>query len=227
MPEKKSSFEIKKRVGSALAMPDFEDALGELEIPPERVISPLLSFLYDTNELTRWRAIRAVGIVVAGLGEAAPEAARNIMRRLIWSLNDESGGIGWGAPEAMGEIMARNKQLALEYYRILLSYIDPNGNPLEHDLLERGVLWGIGRLAQVRPELVRDSIDLLLEQCASGDAGKRALALWVLTFLEPEPDRVRRCVEPLLGEQFETLLYQDGSVVTRRTADMAARLLAG
>jgi len=36
----------------------------------------------------------------------------------MWSLNDESGGIGWGAPEAMGAIMARHTGLADEYANI-------------------------------------------------------------------------------------------------------------
>jgi len=55
------------------------------------------------------------------------ESARVIMRRLMWSLNDESGGIGWGAPEAMGEIMARHEQLTKEYSAILGSYIREDG----------------------------------------------------------------------------------------------------
>jgi len=37
------------------------------------------------------------------------------MRRLMWNLNDESGGIGWGNPEAMGEILACHEALANEY----------------------------------------------------------------------------------------------------------------
>ena len=53
-------------------------------------------------------------------------------RRLIWSLNDESGGIGWGAPEAMGEILARSEKLSCEFYCILLAYIREDGTPLEN-----------------------------------------------------------------------------------------------
>jgi hypothetical protein len=46
-----------------------------------------------------------MGEVMAHLADKDMESARVIMRRLMWSLNDESGGIGWGAPEAMGEIV--------------------------------------------------------------------------------------------------------------------------
>ena len=76
------------------------------------------------------------------------------MRRLMWMLNDESGGIGWGAPEAMAEAMACHPRLAEEYVRILLSYIREDGNFLEYEPLRRGALWGIGRLARVYPEML-------------------------------------------------------------------------
>ena len=68
------------------------------------------------------------------------------MRRLMWSLNDESGSIGWGAPEAMAEIMARNKKLADEYYKILISYSEQGKNYLEHEGLQRSVRRGIERI---------------------------------------------------------------------------------
>ena len=124
-----------------------------------------------------------MGITVSAIAETALEPARTIMRRLIWSLNDESGGIGWGAPEAMGEIMAENEALAREYYRILVSYIDENGNVLENDELERGVMWGINRLAQKRPELLREWTGPVQAQLKSPDPVKRGLALRTLLFL--------------------------------------------
>jgi len=181
----KSIFKSIKLIRPLLRSPDFEKALQGIGIAPERMINPLLSCLFETDEMIRWRAVRAVGMTVAAMAERDLEAARTIMRRLIWSLNDESGGIGWGAPEAMGEIMARNETLACEYYRILVSYIDENGNPLENDELERGVMWGIDRLAQIRPGLLRECTGPLVAQLNSSDPVKRGLALRGLLFLAP------------------------------------------
>ena len=81
------------------------------------------------------------------------EEARILMRRILWSLNEESGGIGWGMPEALGEIMAVNARLAREYGNMLVSYMREE-NFLELAALQRGLLWGIGRLAAVRPEII-------------------------------------------------------------------------
>jgi len=77
------------------------------------------------------------------------------------NLNDESGGIGWGAPEAMGEIMARSEKLAEEYYKILISYTPDGGNYLDFEDLQKDVIAGLKRLSQVRPNLVKEVKHLL------------------------------------------------------------------
>jgi hypothetical protein len=226
-------FAVKKRVRALLASPDFEIDLETSAMPPTKIINPLLCFLVEIDERTRWRAIRGVGITVSTIAATDIEPAREIMRRLIWSLNDESGGIGWGAPEAMGEIMAENEQLAVEYHRILVSYIDEHGNPLENDLLERGVLWGIARLAQKRPRLLQEWIDPIAAQLNSRDPVKRALALKALLWVAkscvklPEPRaRLAPLIRPLLNDPSEFRTFQDGSFVCGSIAGLAGELLS-
>lgn len=225
-------FAIKKRVRSLLGCCDFEEALAGSDLAPEKIINPLLGSLFETDEPVRWRVVRAVGITVSALARKNLELAREIMRRLIWSLNDESGGIGWGAPEAMGEIMAESETLAREYHRILVSYIDENGNPLENDLLERGVLWGIERLAQKWPGLLHDWIEPILLQLQSPDPVKRVLSLQTLLHLSrsredpPEPDRLIALLRPLLEDPSEIRSYRDGSFVQLRIDSLAGELLS-
>ncbi|MBF0377818.1 MAG: hypothetical protein HQK72_10095 [Desulfamplus sp.] len=139
--------QLKQKIYELLLIDDEEKAISELlEIAPSRSINHLFSFIQDTNENIKWRAVRAMGKVVAAMASENIESARVIMRRLMWSLNDESGGIGWGAPEAMGEIMAQDKRLKDEYYKILLSYVNEDGNYLEHEPLRKGAIWAIDRV---------------------------------------------------------------------------------
>ena len=194
------------------------------EVPPQRVVNPLLSFLYSADEEVKWRAVTAVGIVVARIAEQDLEAARTIMRRLIWSLNDESGGIGWGAAEAMGEIMARQERLAEEYYRILVSYIREDGNPLENESLETGVLWGIGRLAQARPELLPHAACYLMPYLKSKDPKQRGLAAWALGALGQILPAAT--LESLLEDPFEIAIYAQEDFHRYRISELAARLIA-
>ncbi len=128
-------------------MADEDQAMEQIFLlAPEKAVNVLFTYIQNTAESVKWRAVRAMGRVVAGIAQKKPEQARIIMRRLMWSLNDESGGIGWGAPEAMGEIMARNKNLAREYRNILLSYVNPQGNYLEYAPLRKGAEWAVARV---------------------------------------------------------------------------------
>ena len=74
--------------------------------------------------------------------------------------------------------MARNKNLAEEFWCILISYIRPDGNFLEHPTLQRGVLWGVGRLAHARPQLLKESVGYLHPYMKSEDPYLRGLAAW-------------------------------------------------
>lgn len=172
---------LKKKILELLDSDDFENRLQKIcQLPARQAVNPLFSFFYNTNELIRWRAVTAMGALVFSLADQDMESARVVMRRLMWNLNDESGGIGWGSPEAMGEIMARHSRLAEEYSKILISYVDEDGNFIEHEVLQRGVLWGLGRLAYARPRLVEHAAPFLLPFMESEDKIHRGLAAWTV-----------------------------------------------
>lgn len=150
--------ELKKKVFNLLKREDFAEALSSFsQWPARQVINPLFSFLYHTDDVVRWHAVSAMGVVTAELADKGMEPARIIMRRLIWNLNDESGGIGWGSPEAMGDILARSPLLSREFAKILVSYSLPHGNFLEHEVLQRGLLWGLNRLSEADPQITHEA----------------------------------------------------------------------
>ncbi len=211
---------LKCRALDFLTSNDVNRSLDELRrLPARRVVNPLFSFLCSNDQEVRWRAIAAMGVVVASLAEEDMESARIVMRRLMWSLNDESGGVGWSAPEAMGEIMACHEGLAKEYAHILISYIRQNGNFLEHKLLQRGAVWGLGRVAQVRPHLVQDAVPYLRPFLESGDPIVRGLAAWTVGLLGA--DAARSQLESLLEDNAEIQLYLNHKLVTCRVSDLA------
>ena len=214
--------DLKDHVRNLLKFFDIDQALCELsQIPPRKVINPLLSLFYSQDEEIRWKAITAIGSLVSLIAAKDMESARIVMRRLMWNLNDESGGIGWGAPEAMGEIMARHEGLAQEYAHILVSYAREDGNFLEHEPLQCGVLWGLGRLAQARPHILqgRGVIPLLHPNLGSPNATIRALAAWTIGLLGVKDSRSR--IEELLGDNASVHLFIDQKISTYRVKEIA------
>ena len=153
---------FKEKIKNLLKEDDFDERLQKLhEFPPLKVVNALLSLLVTTDEELKNRVVKSFGEVVAKLSEKDIESARIVMRRLMLSLNDESGGIGWNSPEAMGEIMARSEKLANEYHKILISYTLGGGNELDFEGLQKSVIEGLKRLSRVHPNLVKEVEQLL------------------------------------------------------------------
>jgi len=217
---------LKRQVLTIISSGNWESGLEELNsLPSLQVINTLISLFCETNEEIKWRVITATGIVVSRLADKDMESARIIVRRLMWSLNSESGGLGWGAPEAMGEIMACHEGLAREFAQILVSYATPGGdNFLEFPALQRGVMWGLGRLSQVRPEPVQDIIAELSFFLKSDDATVRGLATWVGGIVKGR--ELHRDIETLLGDAAEIQLYLNHTLLKRSVKELAGEALA-
>lgn len=158
------SRQLKKEVLKLLLMPKLEPMLTRIsQLPAKEAVNSLFSAICHHDELLRWHGISGMGMMVARLAEDNMEEGRIMMRRFLWSLNDESGGIGWGAPESMAESMHHHENLAEEYIHMLISYTRPDGpelaqdgNFLEHEVLQRGLLWGLNRLCIRRKALLID-----------------------------------------------------------------------
>ncbi|MEW6333896.1 MAG: DVU0298 family protein [Thermodesulfobacteriota bacterium] len=193
--------------------------------PPRRVISPLIGALCRGDERVRWHAVSALGAVTAALAETEPEAARTVIRRLMWSLNDESGGIGWGAPEALAEIMALHRGCAEEFGHILVAYMRPDGSYLALPALQRGLMWGLGRLAGSRPDLLRkwDAPVYLQPYLDSGDPEVRGLAARALGLLKETAARKR--IEALKGDTTPLTLYHEGNLTPVTAGSLAQAAL--
>jgi HEAT repeat protein len=215
---------LKMTVLRLLQAGDFSSSLEELRrLPAKQAINPLLAFLLHTDEKVRWRAIAAMGVVVGDMAGENMESARVIMRRLMWSLNDESGGIGWGAPEAMAEIMVSHEGLGEEFGRVFTSYLNPEGNFLEYEVLQRGLLWGLVRIARSRPGLVLGATEYLTPYLQSGDATVRGLAVWAAGLLVAES-----CVpalRSLLNDESQLRIYFEDRFTTYSIKELAKQSL--
>lgn len=221
--------QLKSIVLDLLRRDDFQTAMEEiLALPPRRSVNPLFSFLYNGDPQIRWRAVTALGAVTAALADGQMESARVVFRRLMWNLNEESGGIGWGSPEAMGEIMARHRKMREEYLPILLSFLDPEGNFLEHEGLQQGVLWAAGRVAHADPEKVTEAAPLIRSFLNAQTASLRATAAWACGTIEDRDaiDALRKLADDPAAAQ----LWIDQTLTTTtvgKTARLALEKITG
>ncbi len=211
----------RKKVGLILRENKRSKALGLLsQIPDDQLVGHLFSHFYSQEELIKFRSTTAMGELCLRLAGDRMEKARVVLRRIMWNLNDESGGIGWGSPEAMGEILARIPDLALDFASILFSYLDNRGNFIEHEILQRGVLWGVGTYAKYSPDdldpVTTNRISLFLD---SPDPVKRAYAVRALSHgnrldCQTLPEKIKT-------DATQVDIYTGWKFTTTRISDMA------
>lgn len=204
---------------------EIDPAAAELrQLPGRGFVNPLRSALCSDEE-AKWPAVTLLGLLTAELADRNLESARVVMRTLMWNLTEECGGIAWGVPESMAEIMACHEALADEYAPILVSYTRHDGNFLEYEPLQRGVMWGIGRLAEVRPELLRanDAGRYLLPYLESDDGTVRGLAAWALGWTRTREAGAK--LEALVGDREKVRIYLDRELVVASVGELARQAL--
>ena len=147
---------LKTTIRTRLQEPGWDDFAKELdEVPARELVGPLFSCLPLGGEATD-RAASALGKAVSRMADEHIEEARNVVRRLMWHMNEESGNIGWGIPEAFAEILAQHRRLGDEFYPILNSYVIDTGkgdNFCDNDVLRRSCFRAVERFALARPDL--------------------------------------------------------------------------
>ena len=219
----------KRELKRILQGPDWREHLDEIAAGGMTSVGPLFSFLL-LGAQTMHRAAVALGATVGRLTGTEPEAARTVIRRFMWHMNEDSGNIGWGIPDAFAECLVASESLAETYHRILISYIMDLGhadNFCDHDILRRSCYWAVGRLAEVRPEMCAMARPWLLKGLEDTDSVCRGMAAWALARLPPDmmdAPALRRLAESGNGDVCE--IYEADRIREVRVDDLARAALA-
>ncbi len=104
----------------------------------------LVSLSFEADRERAMRAAQAMGWCAAHRARADVDQVRDRIRRLLWSMNHESGSLVWMAPDIIGEMVANVPSLAPEYTRVLAAFI--NLPPFVE-----GVHRAVARIASVSP----------------------------------------------------------------------------
>jgi hypothetical protein len=164
----------KKKVRMLLRQRAYKEFI-HLCLKDTHYLKELRFCLYEADEGLRFSAIEAIANLMEKLWQIGEEEkVREYMRMLFWSLNDESGGIGWSAPQIIAEIIIRIPELINPYGSMMIFH------SLREPFLIKSGLWGIGRLGKrIRDELAFFK-KMVLEVFGSKDPQVLGLAAWAL-----------------------------------------------
>jgi|GEM_PF-515932 hypothetical protein len=140
------------RSSSGLIRNFIQNLLIKREFAKIRKPSTVLSFLYDVEEIYRFRAAEALGYLCKG------DVARNFILRLFWHLNDESGAYCIGAPLGIAEIGRANPEVFESFKNKFVSLLD------DWEVERKYVAYGIGRTAHIVKSAYPDPVEKLSEK---------------------------------------------------------------
>ena len=139
---------LKQTIVCALESNDL-DAVVSLVKSNRRALAALVRISYDKETLAAWRAIKSVGLAAKEIVRTDEEFLREAVRKLLWSLSDESGGIGWSAPELLGEIVSSDPKRFSDVIPLIAQVFE-----VEEEVFRPGVVYALARIAETNPEQV-------------------------------------------------------------------------
>ena len=146
--------------------------VAELAKGDRRVLTKLMGMALSKEDLLAWRAIEAMGVCAQTLSRLHPERMRNLAQRILWSAREESGGMGWSAPELLAEIVSASPQRFADIPPIIVSLHKED----EEKVFLKGVLWAIARMAEAGIRDVPGAEKVVLDALDDPDAQVRGLA---------------------------------------------------
>jgi hypothetical protein len=108
----------KENLRNALIDKNTELIKAELEKHPA-FIRKIQRMLYDMDEQVRWGAAWAFGVASTVLED---EKMKDLIRQLVWMINEESGNNCWFAPQALGEIGRVRPELIKDFIPCLREF---------------------------------------------------------------------------------------------------------
>jgi hypothetical protein len=153
---------LKEEVMEMLRQGDSE-GLEHMVVETPAAVRFLQGRLWDGDPEIRNRAAIALGAAAA----ANPDLGRELLRRAMWALNDESATNGGPMLPAIGEIGRRAPDLAAPFVGPMTAYLWDEG-------LRPGILAALCRIAETAPELIEDVRDRLPAIEDLNDPGEQA-----------------------------------------------------
>lgn len=221
--------DLKSQIRKGLEDGDIVSVVA-LVVRNRRALNMLVRISYAKDTLVGWRAIIAAGAAAREIIGAEYEFLRETCRKLLWSLTDESGGIGWSAPELLGEIISADPKRFADLVPLIASVYG-----VEEDVFRPGVVYALRRIAESAPDLVAPQQKVVISALCDKEPLVRIFglqlvgALWETARREkawsPEfQEKVRYRVKQLSNDLGEAWVYDNNSFRSAIVKEEASKI---
>lgn len=200
---------------TALAAGDY-DEVARMAQDNQRVFGKLISFAFDKEDVLCWHAIAAMGVCAAAVAKNDVSRVRNVVQRLIWSAREESGGMGWSAPELLAQIACASPRHFPDIPPIIVSLHVED----EEKVFLKGVLWAIARMGAADIRDVPGAAEVVLSSLEDSDPQVRGLA--VRAAIEAGIEGTSERLQALADDQGRLMIFESGRLKQKTVAQLAA-----
>ena len=158
----------------------------------------------DYRNAQRWHAVMALEALAEAYGADHDEIYRNVIRRAVWAMADESGNVPWAAPEMMAAVIKAQPEQYREFVKIMIT------NGLDSPMCHLGVLWSIGYLGEAYLDDIEPYLHRIVKFLDHADGELRGTAVWALKQLHYEPAFVK--INSMADDAAEVWIFEDGAL---------------
>ncbi len=210
MTGKGQSMIKEKEKIKGLILKEQYNELGELIKEKKSRLSLLLSLSYTTDNNARFKVIKAAGYAASAIPDHESDFLHTVISNLFWSLNDDSGSVGWSSPELLGEIISSRMDLFKEYVPLVISLLK-----IKEAYFRPGVLWAMGRIAARDPSPIKPYAPYINMYLADPVSETRGYAAWCLGQIgSPVPEEH---LQHLLRDTAEVWLMDAQGNISKKT----------
>lgn len=210
---KRRSRRYSKQQVQALVESEEVEKIREMALEDPLVLRKIQRLLYSTDEMLMWKAITTLGAVAGALATDRPTLVGDLVRRLFLASGD-SAATNWGSIETIGEIIRAQPKIYGSFVRHLIGFVnDPPSCP--------AVLWAIGRIGELHPQVVRSNAFFALFALLSNPEPKvRGHAVWA--FGRMKAQEPLKAIQGMMDDTEELTLFDGHSIIYKTVGELAS-----
>jgi len=168
----------KTNIDDAVRNQDWTGLVRLARREPAKTLRYLTSRLCSADATFKWKAVRALAAVAGDREGISENRIRELLRRFVWLLSDESGNVPFGVPEAFGEVLVAWPEFQAEFLPLLCSLAyDPER--IQTGPIEWGVFWALGRVGQPAAACSPEAVEAVVRAAHQHpEPQTRSIAAW-------------------------------------------------
>ncbi len=209
---------LKKEITQYVIDADYEALITSAEKALAQTLRYVQMHIWgDDRLITRWQAIEALNRLAKTFAWRNDEEFRNLLRRCLWAMNDESGNVPWAAPEVMAAVIKDCPKQYSEFIPMMIT------NGFDNDICRKGTLWAIGFLGAAYKEQLAPFLPQVMTLLNDNNGDIRGYSCWALGQIDYQPAMDQ--IEKLKNDSAVCLLYQASELHSLTVGEIVQAIL--